>query len=164
MNLYDKKFLFYMYISLQPASLNSTLYFSFFTPFMFYVSFPSNWRVCIYWPMHRKIAGHSNSKEFSSPPVYKWRRGLCQCESECFVYYCVPPGKGTKIYLSALCRGFFRAWRAQHTADARPLWDYVPSAWLTHAQAIFLLFLSYPPVSLAITTLHTLQKNILNYI
>lgn len=162
MGLCDRKLLFYMYISLQPASLHFTLFFSFFTPFTFYVTFPSNSRICSYWPMHRKIAGHSNSKEFSSPGVQMetwsvslWKRVF---------YYCVPPGKGTKIYLSALCRGFFRAWRAQHTADARPLWDYVPSAWLTHAQAIFLLFLSYPPVSLAITTLHTLQKNILNYI
>jgi len=69
MGLYDTKLLFYMCISLQPASLNSTLFFSFFTPFMFYVTFPNNSRVCSYWSMQCKIAGHSNSKEFSSPGI-----------------------------------------------------------------------------------------------
>jgi len=69
MGLYDIKLLFYMYISLQPASLTSTLFFPFFKPLMFYVTFPRNSGVCSYWPMHRKIAGHSNSKEFSSPGI-----------------------------------------------------------------------------------------------
>lgn len=108
--------------------------------------------------MRRKIAGHSNSKEFH-PPVYKWRRNLCRCTSECFVYYCAPRGKGIKIYFTCLpfAEGFFEP----EGPNILLMLAHCGIMFLlhgSHAQAIFLLFLSYPPVSLAITTLHTLQK------